>query len=179
MYLIVGLGNPGTKYELTRHNVGFLVLDKLAADFKVEKKFNAEITKIDDALLIKPQTFMNLSGQAVQAVISFYKINPADLIVIHDDLDIAFGDFKIQQNRSAAGHHGVQSIIESLGTQNFTRIRIGIKNPEQQANLPTEDFVLRKFTAEELVEIEKVLLSVKDQVAEIIKTKNTVQDPSY
>ena len=136
MLLIIGLGNPGKEYEKTRHNIGFVVLNKLMADLELDdwadnKKFRAEIAegKIDKEkiLLFKPQTFMNNSGQSVSAAAKFYKIKPADIWVIHDDLDLPLGKIKIQRDRSSAGHNGVQSIIDALSTQNFVRFRIGKK----------------------------------------------------
>lgn len=167
MKLIVGLGNPGKQYEKTRHNVGFMTLDKIASDFKFVKKFNAEIAVRERAavicgetILAKPQTFMNLSGQSVRAIISFYKINTKDLIVVHDDLDIQLGEFKIQKNRSSAGHNGAQSIIDLLGTKDFTRIRIGIKN--ERPNIVTEKFVLEKFSKEEMEIIDEIIKKVSD-----------------
>ncbi|MFH1564372.1 MAG: aminoacyl-tRNA hydrolase [bacterium] len=207
MKLIVGLGNPGKQYEKTRHNVGFMALDKLAehaaapyretaaeqSSFKFVKKFNADIAICEHAAVLcgetaaeqkqkgarhpigcrapyncneptraqcqtifaKPQTFMNLSGQSVQAIVSFYKINPEDIVVIHDDLDIELGEFKIQKNRSSAGHNGAQSIIDFLGTKDFTRIRIGIKN--EWSNIVAEKFVLDKFNKEESKIIDDVI----------------------
>jgi PTH1 family peptidyl-tRNA hydrolase len=159
MNLIIGLGNPGRQHENTRHNVGFMVLDKISNNFKFVKKFNCEIAKLGDAIFAKPQTFMNLSGQAVQAIMSFYKINSEDLVVIHDDLDIELGDFKIQKNRSSAGHNGVQSIIDSIGTKDFTRIRVGIKN--EQPNIVAEKFVLGRFGKEELGVVSGVIEKIK------------------
>ena len=138
MKLIIGLGNPGTKYEKTRHNIGFMVLDVLIKN----EQFDSKKVK-----LIKPQTFMNNSGQEVKKITDYYKIKPEDIIVIHDDIDLPLGKIKIQQNRSSAGHKGVQSIIDSLGTKDFTRMRIGIR-PEELIQ-ETEKFVIQKFTQEE------------------------------
>ena len=138
MKLIIGLGNPGTKYEKTRHNIGFMVLDVLIKN----EQFDSKKVK-----LIKPQTFMNNSGQEVKKITDYYKIKPEDIIVIHDDIDLPLGEIKIQQNRSSAGHKGVQSIIDSLGTKDFTRMRIGIR-PEELIQ-ETEKFVIQKFTQEE------------------------------
>jgi PTH1 family peptidyl-tRNA hydrolase len=160
MKLIIGLGNPGQKYNNTRHNVGFEILDLLSKDFKFEKKFHAEIAKNGELLLAKPQTFMNLSGSAVQAIMTFYKITPDNLTVIHDDLDINIGEYKIQTNRSSAGHNGVQSIIDTLGTKDFHRIRVGIKSEKANPNIPVENFVLNKFSKEE----EKIIEGVKKEV---------------
>jgi len=155
--IIVGLGNPGKEYENTRHNVGFLALDRIVESYKVhkvikfdfEKKFNAEIAKLkisdQDILLVKPQTFMNLSGEAVKKIIDFYKADPkTDLIVIHDDVDIPLGKFKIASNGSSAGHKGIQSLIDTLGTDSFTRVRIGVGRPENES-IKIEDWVLQKL----------------------------------
>lgn len=161
MKLIIGLGNPEKQYASTRHNVGFMFVDKLKEkysfpDFESNKKFQAEITKgkIADTeiILVKPQTFMNLSGEATQAILSFYKLTPADILVIHDDLDIALGKYKLATDSSSAGHNGVEHIIEKLGTQKFRRIRVGIGQEMDGApvcRLGAHDFVLGKFSAEE------------------------------
>jgi len=188
LQLIVGLGNPGKQYEQTRHNAGFLVIDKLAetlgaSDFKFNKKFNAEIAEInnngDKLILVKPQTFMNNSGQAVRAIMDYYKLLPKtlkiikqkntdlsdQLIVIHDDVDFELSNYKIQTNRSAGGHNGVQSIIDYLKTQNFTRVRIGV-NSGVKNNLPTDKFVLGNFSAVEIKKLEKIMPEI---ISEIIK----------
>jgi PTH1 family peptidyl-tRNA hydrolase len=183
MKLIIGLGNPGEKFQNTRHNVGFLMVDKIKEkyafpDLEFNKKFNAEISKgtisNSEVLLVKPQTFMNLSGESVRAVLDFYKTSPDDIIVIHDDLDIPLGKYKIATESSSAGHNGVQDIIDKLGTKKFQRIRIGIKlasDSEDNFKIDAADFVLQKFSDEELeiingeiskdilLEVEKLLLS--------------------
>ncbi|MFA5127849.1 MAG: aminoacyl-tRNA hydrolase [Patescibacteria group bacterium] len=164
MKLIIGLGNPGKEYVNTRHNAGFMALDyladKLGASFTKNNKFNAEIAESklgqEKAILAKPLTFMNESGRAVRAICDFYKISPSDVLVIHDDKDITLGESKTQTNRTSAGHNGVESIIGHLGTQEFTRLRLGIKSPTDI--MDTADFVLGKFTTEEkniLVEVIK------------------------
>ncbi len=155
MKIIIGLGNPGKKYENTRHNVGFLALDKIdkkiiTTRFKLEKKFEAEVAKFklgnEDIVLIKPQTFMNLSGQAVRKVVDFYKLNPSkDLIVVYDDIDIPLGQVRIRQEGSSAGHNGLQSIIDELGTDRFMRVRIGIGRPSNEL-IKIEDWVLQALT---------------------------------
>ena len=158
MKLIIGLGNPGNKYKKTRHNIGFMVIDEITTNFQFpifnfKSIFNAEISKKilkdEKIILVKPQTFMNNSGRAVKAIIDYYKITTEDIIVIHDDIDLNLGEIKIQQNRSSAGHNGVQSIIDSIGTKDFTRIRIGIKPINQEISIDTEKFVLQKFIKEE------------------------------
>lgn len=161
MKLIIGLGNPGKQYEKTRHNAGFIVLDALRekwefSEFQFSKKFNAEVSEgsVDGSkmILAKPQSFMNRSGQVVRAIMDFYKLTPEDIIVIHDDLDIDLGTFKVSSDTSAGGHNGVQSIVDHLGTQQFKRIRIGIEGAERKKSrtMPGEAFVLQDFSDEEL-----------------------------
>jgi len=155
MKLIIGLGNPGKKYEKTRHNIGFVVVDEVISNFQFSifkqfPKFKSQISKgnIKDKKIIfaKPQTFMNNSGEGVRALIDFYKIDPEnDLIIIHDDKDIPLGTIKIQKDKSAAGHNGIKSIIQHLGTQNFTRVRIGVAPEDPRKIGNTADFVLKKF----------------------------------
>jgi PTH1 family peptidyl-tRNA hydrolase len=171
MNIIVGLGNPGEKYKNTKHNVGFIILDDkinaLGLKWKNSKKFQAEICQDQETIYLKPQTYMNNSGQAVAAVLSYYKLLPKklgifkkkdcdlseNLTVIHDDIDIDFGKYKIGSDSSSAGHNGVKSIIEHLQTQKFKRIRIGIKNELLKNPLPTEKFVMQKFSTEEIKKI--------------------------
>jgi len=173
MKLIIGLGNPGKKYENTRHNVGFLGLDRIIEKisntkypisniqylqpFKLEKKFEAEIAKLkigdQNIILVKPQTFMNNSGEAVRKIVDFYKINPQkDLIVVYDDVDIPLGKVRIRAEGSSAGHKGLQSIIDGLGTERFMRVRIGIGRPSNEL-VKIEDWVLQK-----LPDVEKDIL---------------------
>ncbi|MFH1541640.1 MAG: aminoacyl-tRNA hydrolase [bacterium] len=133
MYLIVGLGNPGAEYENTRHNLGFKVIDELAARFQLtafKKKLNSEIAEIKinnhKVILAKPQTFMNNSGVAVRALMSWYKFKPENLIVIYDDVDLEVGQLRVRDKGNAGGHHGIESVIQHLGTTQFGRVRIGI-----------------------------------------------------
>ena len=166
--LIIGLGNPGEKYKKTRHNVGFMAVDAIANKFPFDSaqgkqlKFNAEISEGaingEKIILVKPQTFMNESGKAVKAIMDYYKIGIADIIVIHDDLDIALGKYKIVQNRTSAGHKGVQSIIDNLGTKDFTRVRIGIEITD--CKIPVESFVLENFEEEEQKIIDEIIEKV-------------------
>ncbi len=177
MKLIIGLGNPGNKYDQTRHNIGFAFLDYLKQsrnfpEFELNKKFNAEISKATmeekEAILVKPQTFMNLSGESVSAILAFYKLSPADIIVIHDDLDIATGKYKIATDSSSAGHNGVENIIEKLGTQKFNRIRIGIGKTIDgtlSCMLGAHDYVLQKFPEEE----DKIIKELFPEIEEKIK----------
>lgn len=162
MKLIVGLGNPGKKYKDTRHNLGFLVLDRFLKknhfpEFKSSKKFKSSISRDSfnrkRIILAKPQTFMNESGKAVKILATGYKIQATNIFVVHDDIDLGLGKIKIVKNRGAAGHKGVQSIIKEIKTKNFIRFRIGIKpnykTMKPFSHLVIESFVLKKFTKEE------------------------------
>ncbi len=171
MKIIVGLGNIGKDYEHTRHNAGFMALERIADAlsfdaFHLEDKFEAEIAqgKIggEKTLLVKPQTFMNASGRAVAKVLGFYKQGPHDLLVLHDDLDIPLGECRASLGSRSAGHKGVQSIIDCVGTQDFRRLRIGIKIPDRK--IPTERYVLANFTKEEMEMIEKVIASFPEAI---------------
>jgi peptidyl-tRNA hydrolase, PTH1 family len=160
--LIAGLGNPGKKYEKTRHNAGFMFVDYYfdkfrdefgLGDWEFKKNLNAEISvgKHEDEkkILFKPRTFMNLSGDSIKKALDYYKIDITDLIIVHDDIDLPLGKIRINLGASSAGHNGVQDIIEKLGTKDFTRIRYGIENREDKTKIPTEKYVLGKFTSAE------------------------------
>ena len=160
MKIIIGLGNPGKQYENTRHNVGFMVLDELRKawgfpEFRIDKKFDAETSAGSvlgkKTMLVKPQTFMNLSGTSVRKALDFYKTTPASLFVVQDELDLPLGKHKIATDSSAAGHNGIKNIIEHVGTQTFSRLRIGIATDKQDASClrDAHDFVLDRFSKEE------------------------------
>ncbi len=155
--LIVGLGNPGSEYSLTRHNIGFACVDAFATsqDFPgwiAKKDLKCELTQttLGDTrvILVKPTTFMNLSGEAVQAVCNFYKINPESVIVVHDELDIEFGEVRSRSGGGAAGHNGIKSLIQHIG-DGFGRVRIGI-GPKKPSHIDSADFVLQKFSKQEM-----------------------------
>lgn len=181
MKLIVGLGNPGKRYQHTRHNLGFETLDYLAIQLEIigwqkkeqfsaliaEKNFNGQ--KI---ILAKPQNFMNNSGLAVKAIIDYYQIPVSDLIVIHDDLDLPLGEFKIQTARGSAGHKGVQSIIDVLKTNDFTRVRVGISPLPIEHEIEADEFVLQKFTANEAKIISETIKKTVEILSEEIKRVN-------
>ena len=153
--LIVGLGNPGREYESTRHNAGFWWVDELAASnsasFKSEPKFHAQLARASlhghDVLLLKPQTFMNLSGRAVAAVAQFYKITPAEILVVHDELDLQPGIARIKMGGGHGGHNGLKDIIAQLGTKDFLRLRMGIGHPGDRAEVV--NYVLKDPRREE------------------------------
>lgn len=155
MKLIAGLGNIGEKYCFTRHNIGFMVLDKIALDnnltFKEEKKLKSFVTKTkingEDILLVKPTTFMNLSGEAIIAVINYYKIDVKDILIIFDDLSLDLGRIRFRGSGSDGGHNGIKSIIKHLGTKDFSRLKLGIG---PQPPIPAENFVLQNFSKEQM-----------------------------
>lgn len=168
-FLIVGLGNPGNDYEKNRHNVGFMAIDKIANKFNIEgKKVKSKAIVLEGKreskkiILVKPQTFMNLSGTAVASLMHFYKINPENLIVIHDDLDIPSLSIRIRPGGGAGGQKGVSSIIQHLGTQNFNRVRIGIGRPP--GRMDAAAYVLQNFPKKEEEELAILLDTVANAV---------------
>ncbi|NMC84501.1 MAG: aminoacyl-tRNA hydrolase [Anaerolineaceae bacterium] len=171
MYLVVGLGNPGREYRNTRHNMGFLALDHLAAHWsittlKVQGKAIISTGQYagNKVILAKPQTYMNLSGQAVSALMNFYKVPLEHLLVIHDDVDIPFGTIRIRPGGGFGGQKGVGSIIEKLGTQEFARMRLGVGRPPGQ--MDTANYVLQSFSKED----EEFLQSVFAKSDEAVET---------
>jgi len=175
MKIIIGLGNLGDRYVGTRHNIGFYFAGQiqkkwLLPAFEFNKKLNADISKGNfekqEIILAKPRTFMNASGEAVRSILDFYKLSPEDIIVIHDDLDIALGEYKIATDSSSAGHKGVQNIIDKIGTQKFTRLRIGIG---QNENIPAETYVLQNFTSEEKAKIESISENILEEIKNLLK----------
>jgi PTH1 family peptidyl-tRNA hydrolase len=169
MFLIIGLGNPGTKYENTRHNLGFMALDLLAGPAALwENKYDSQFLKLQDIILAKPQTFMNNSGAAVAQILKFYP--DAQLVVVHDELDLELGAIRVQKNSSAAGHNGVQSIMDEVGTQDFIRIRLGMNNPELRGQVPGDDYVLQPFHTQE-EPLVKEILEKSTQVIDCVQTQ--------
>ncbi len=164
--LIVGLGNPGEEYKLTRHNVGFMAVDYFApSDATWKKEKNALTTRAQingvNVILVKPQTFMNNSGESVRPLMQFYKIPIENLIVIHDDMDIKVGNFREKIGGSSAGHNGIKSIDANVGNE-YRRIRIGIGHPRDfNSPIPPVDWVLGKFDDEQLKQIQSVIKSIK------------------
>jgi len=185
MKLIVGLGNPGDKYEKARHNLGFMCLDKLLEDLKpLDKTFwetkkdvkslvsNHQNLYGEQIVLAKPTTFMNNSGFAVKLLLASYKLSSSDLIVVHDDIDLPTGKIRVRMGGAAGGHKGVESIIQTLGTDKFLRVRIGIGHPQRGSEgeklknrQPVEDFVLSDFTSQETGKVR----TMEKEVIKIIK----------
>ena len=173
MRLIVGLGNPGKKYEHTRHNVGFLVVDALAKElnvtFKNKTALEAEIAESDQIVLLKPQTFMNVSGRSVKAFVSKHKCNASDILVIYDDADLPFGEIRFKAAGSSGGHNGMQSILEQFPNGSpLARIRVGIGR-SVHPDVPLDVFVLQKWTEEELKKIPGVIESAIEKIREQLK----------
>lgn len=175
MWLIVGLGNPGGEYKLTRHNIGFMAVDALVQGLgnpPAKNQFKAEIfqTKWNDepVILCKPQTFMNLSGESVQPLMGFYKIPLSNLIVIHDDIDQGFDQIRIHKNRGHGGHNGIKSITNLMGTMDYTRLKLGVGRPDNPA-FNVADYVLGKFTKEEFEKMPDFLNRAGDAVESIMR----------
>ncbi len=176
MFLFVGLGNPGPEYENNRHNIGFRVIDRMAEKFRApsfRKKFLGEYAEcIIDGVkcgLLKPQTFMNLSGQSVQAAMRFYKIPVESLFVFHDELDLPLMKMRVKTGGGAAGHNGLKSIDEHLGSQNYTRVRIGIGHPGDRDLV--SNYVLSDFAKSESEGAEKMIEALADHSAQMITHK--------
>ncbi len=180
MLVIVGLGNWEERYQNTRHNIGFLVLDRLllralpSHSWQKNSRVDCLVVKTENFLLAKPQVLMNNSGSAVKKLVNFYKINSEKLLVVHDDLDLNFGEIKISKEQGAAGHRGVKSVIEALGTKNFWRVRVGISRPlddqkagcsENDKSRQVTDYVLSKFDRSE----KKQLYQTVNKTVKIIK----------
>lgn len=170
MKLIVGLGNPGKKYQMTKHNIGFMVLDAFAKtrneSFKKDKKFNGESLKIADTIFLKPHTFMNLSGQSVQSAMKFYDIELDDILIIYDDLALPLGKLRIREQGSSGGHNGIKSIINHVQSETFKRVRIGIDSNEL---IDTKDYVLSKFSKNEMKTIEESIEKTVSLVEDFMK----------
>lgn len=164
MWLIAGLGNPGSEYAATRHNIGFMAVDRLAAGGgNFSNKFQSEVALTtlgeEKCILLKPQTYMNNSGRAVQAAMAFYKVPPTQLIVLHDELDLPLGKLRIKLGGGANGHNGIKDIDAAIGPD-YWRIRLGIGHPGDKARV--HDHVLNRFSAEERTEVDKMIAALAE-----------------
>lgn len=176
MFLVVGLGNYPKEYELTRHNIGFMSLDNIAqkysTPFKTENKFKADICTInyngEKIILAKPLTFMNLSGEAIQKISAFYKIQPQNILVVFDDISLDLGKFRFRANGTDGGHNGIKSIINCLSTKDFPRLKIGI-GPQPQF-MKSESFVLQNFSNEQMPLLNKVVEKSVDAIEAYLKS---------
>jgi len=175
VYLIVGLGNPGSQYAETRHNAGFMAIDKVADSFSVlveKSKFNAlygrgRVENVD-VILAKPMAFMNKSGYPVQQIAGYFKISCQDILIIHDDIDLAFGRLQIKEKGGSGGHKGIKSIIEVLGRDDFARIRIGISRENFRDMSGVSNYVLSRFSSDERLILPKIITRTKDAVVTIL-----------
>jgi peptidyl-tRNA hydrolase, PTH1 family len=171
--LVAGLGNPGGGYARTRHNVGFLVADELARrhDGSFRSKFNGQLAEVRlDALrlaILKPETYMNVSGKSVAAARKFFKVDPEELLIVHDDVDLAPGRLQARAGGGLAGHNGLRSIGSALGTQDFLRLRIGVGRPERGDPRPVADYVLSEFDAE--IDVEGLVRRAADAVESLAR----------
>lgn len=183
IYLIVGLGNPDIQYIKTVHNIGFLFVDYLVSflafpEYKLHSKFNAlyteKIINNNKFIIIKPQTYMNLSGQAVQQFVSFYKIKIENVFVIHDDIDIKPNNVRIKQGGSSGGHNGIKNIDLMLGTNNYWRIRIGVGRPENNS-IPISDYVLSNISNDQIENNNKIFGIISNNMEELVTSNNKAE----
>jgi len=174
---VIGLGNPGSKYEFTRHNIGFRIIDSLARDMGIEfnkvKSYYSLISRgmINNhkVMLVKPQTFMNLSGRAVNRVVSYYKIPLQDLLIVYDDLNLELGQVRIRKKGSSGGHKGIESIMQYLNSEDIPRLRIGIGNPSVNYNFDCVSYVLSNFNNDEEDKIAEVIQLSTEAIKTIIE----------
>jgi PTH1 family peptidyl-tRNA hydrolase len=171
--LVVGLGNPGKTYSKTRHNAGFMVVDKISDDFSIaleKRKFDARfgIGAVDGVkiVLAKPMAYMNRSGPQIQKIAGYFRILCEDILVVHDDIDLVFGRLKIKEKGGDGGHRGVRSIIDAFGGGDFTRLRIGVGRPDAERG--ASDYVLAKFTLEERNVLSQIITTAKDAIVTIL-----------
>lgn len=175
VYMVAGLGNPGKNYHRTRHNVGFMVADRLAqrcCGTYTKSRYNAEFVKTvlngQKIFITKPLSYMNRSGQPIASLTAYFKIQSADLIVAHDDLDLPFGRIRISKDRGHGGHNGIRSIIEALGTRDFSRIRIGVGHPGDSSDVTGH--VLGDFSKNEAAKLDDIIDRCADACVDIMKS---------
>ena len=173
MKLIVGLGNPGREYNKTRHNIGFMCIDKIAEHFKVNfdsNKFKGLYTQFnyngEKVILLKPEKYMNLSGEVIRDFVNFFKINIEDILILCDDLDTSVGNYRLRYKGSSGGHNGLKNIEQHLSTQEYKRIKIGIS---KNKNIDTKDYVLGKFTKEEINLVNPIIDKIPNIIEDYLK----------
>ncbi len=175
MKLVVGLGNPGLKYKKTKHNIGFMSLDYYAKQnklkFKKDNKFRGEWLKDGNLVLLKPHTFMNVSGESIKKMIDFYNIDIEDVLIVFDDLSLPFSKIRLREKGSAGGHNGIKSIINHLHTQEFKRVKVGI---DSNPLIETKNYVLGKFTKNELNDLESTFSRVSNLITDFAKVDSFV-----
>lgn len=167
--LIVGLGNPGKKYANSKHNIGFMAIDKFAETYKIKPKnsvkFNAEIFEFDDCVLAKPKTFMNNSGYSILKIVEYYNIDLEDVLIIYDDVALPFSKLRLRYKGGSGGHNGIKSILAHLSSENFNRLRIGI---DKSDNKEMKDYVLSDFSKAELKILDDVMIDVVNLMTDFI-----------
>ncbi len=171
MNLLVGLGNPGDQYSKTRHNIGFMVIEKMTRRVQLQKKFSSFYTIHDGIILVMPQIYMNKSGESVGQISRFYKIPTTNIFVIHDDIDLKLGKIKVKIGGGNGGHNGLKSIDQHIGS-NYIRIRLGVDRPYYE---DVADYVLQNFKQDELPLVEKMINFVIENISDLIKN-NISQD---
>ena len=174
MKLIIGLGNPGEKFKKTRHNAGAFIVEGWLKNQNfnnliLKKKLEAKISLNPDLAAAIPEVYMNESGRAIRKIMKEFKIKPADLLIIHDDADLTTGNYKLQLNRGAAGHRGIQSVIDLLKTKNFWRLRIGVRPAINKLRQKAEIFILKKFAPSEFETLKKTLPDFEAKINEWLK----------
>lgn len=171
MKMIVGLGNPGKDYENTRHNIGFLFLDYFPGNNFNQEKFNGlyckQVIDGEQVLFVKPLTYMNLSGNCVSRFVDYFKIDKEDLLIIQDDLDLDFGKIRLKYKSSSGGHNGIKSIMESLGTDEIPRLKVGISNDK---TYDTKDYVLARFKKDDLEKLKELSKNINQIIMDFIHT---------
>jgi peptidyl-tRNA hydrolase, PTH1 family len=171
--LVTGLGNPGREYERTRHNAGWMVVDELARrhDGSFRSKFSGQLAEVRDdqrrLALLKPETYMNVSGRSVSAATRFFKVDPGSLLVVHDDVDLEPGRLQARSGGGLAGHNGLRSIADALGTQDFLRLRVGVGRPERGDRRPVADYVLSPFEQE--IDVDELIARAADAVEAVVR----------
>ena len=173
MKLVVGLGNPGKNYEKNRHNVGFMLVNKIGHFFEdgrwvMEKRWEAEVMRVGEMILIKPTTFMNDSGRAVRKVKDYFKIKDDDVWVAHDDLDIVLGEYKIQKGKGPKIHNGLKSVEDSLAGKDFWRVRVGVDGRGGKRRETGEEYVLKDFGKKESLLVEKVMDDLMGEMVTVL-----------
>lgn len=170
MKAIIGLGNPETKYNSTRHNAGFIVVNQIlhSKDIRLSEKFKSFFAKKDDVIFLLPLTYMNLSGEAVIEIVNFYKLQPKDLLIIYDDISLDIGTLRFRKDGSDGGHNGIKSIIKHLSSKDFNRLKVGVG--PYTGNIDLANFVLQKFTKEEIEKMEQIAKIASKSALEWLET---------
>jgi len=177
MFLIAGLGNPGEKYSHTRHNIGFLIIDKIVKNLSLSNNINnpnfkAIVTKSQNSLYIQPQTFMNLSGESIVSIADYYDIPNSNIIIIHDDIDLEFGSLKFKIGGGHGGHNGLKSIDSHIG-KDYTRIRVGVSKPSNK--LDVANYVLSNFSKDEFVQLNESIINQAINAIQSLQHNNDIE----